>query len=276
MNHTSDDTPGIDLNECMDVCRRAARAGAEVVQSWIGHFRARRKGAAKDLVTQADLASQEAIRQVVSEAFPDHALLGEEEGLGHQARRAADFRWIADPLDGTTNYVHGVPHYCVSVALERAGRLLVGVVYDPNRDECYTARAGGGAFCNGRRLACRATTRLDEALAAVGFPHNLRPDSPDLRVFLDVAPRCQSVRRMGSAALNLCYVAAGRFDVFWSFSTKTWDVAAGVLIVREAGGTVTAPTGGELKLETGQLLTAATAALHGEMLTCVRRATGGG
>jgi myo-inositol-1(or 4)-monophosphatase len=242
------------------------------------------------LVTQADFASQEVVRKTVLAAFPDHSLLGEESepvcgadcgagvspvgacGAGVSPAYAAgtaapqsEYRWIVDPLDGTTNYVHGVPHYCVSLALERAGRLLVGAVYDPNLDECFTAIDGRGAWLNGQPIHVSGVTALSESLAAVGFAPNAPLDVPDVQMFLAMLPHCQAIRRTGSTALNLCYLAAGRFDLYWSYSAHIWDVAAGVLLVREAGGSVTSPTGGEFVLEDAHYLAAATPELHARL-----------
>ena len=162
---------------------------------------------------------------------------------GQPATARAEYRWIVDPLDGTTNFVHGVPHYCVSLALERNGELLVGAVYDPLLEECFTAAAGQGAWLNGRPIHTSQVSLLSEALAAVGFPPKVTRDSPDLLLFLEMVCRCQAIRRTGSSALNLCYLAAGRFDLYWSYSTNIWDVAAGVLILREAGGHDNIPRG---------------------------------
>jgi len=255
------------------VCEEAVRAGGAVVLDWVGRVEVRMKGPA-DLVTQADLASQEAVRRTVLGAFPDHCLLGEEDAPAQSPPRRAEYRWIVDPLDGTTNYVHRVPHYAVSLALERQGALLVGAVYDPNRDECFTAVAGQGARLNGRPIRTSATGTLAESLAVVGFPPGVRPDSPDLLVFQKAVHRCQSILRTGSSSLNLCYLAAGRFDAHWSFGTKVWDVAAGVLIVREAGGVVTAPDGGPFVLEDGHLLAAANPQLHGQVREVVASGLG--
>jgi myo-inositol-1(or 4)-monophosphatase len=246
------------------VCDSAVRAGGQVVQDWAGRFDVRKKGPA-DLVTQADLASQEVVRKTVLGAFPDHCLLGEESEPGARTSERAEYRWIVDPLDGTTNYVHGVPHYCVSLALERNGRLLVGAVYDPVLDECFSAVDGGGARLNGQPIRVSGVSQASEALAAVGFPYNVQSDAPDLRLFMEMLPRCQAIRRTGSSALNLCYLAAGRFDLYWSYSTHVWDVAAGVLIVREAGGIVTSPDGGEFMLEKASFLAAATPELHASL-----------
>ena len=253
------------------ICEKAARAGGAVVQNWVERFDVQEKGPA-DLVTQADLASQEAIRDVVLGTFPDHSLLGEEDQPRQRPADRTEYRWIADPLDGTTNFVHGVPHYSVSLALERNGELITGVVYDPVHDACFAATAGQGARLNDRPIRTSNVEELSGALACVGFPPRAEKDSPDALVFLESLGSCQAARRTGSAALNLCYVAAGRFDVYWSYSTKVWDIAAGVLIVREAGGTVTAPDGGALMLESGHFLAAANGPLHAELRAMVGRA----
>jgi myo-inositol-1(or 4)-monophosphatase len=254
-----------DFDDYMRVCEAAVRAGGRVVQDWAGRFEVHKKGPA-DLVTQADFASQEIVRKTVLGAFPNHSLLGEESEPNQSPAARTEYRWIVDPLDGTTNYVHAVPHYCVSLALERNGRPLVGAVYDPVLDECFTAIEGRGARLNRRPIRVSGVTALSEGLAAVGFPPNVPPDAPDLQVFLKMLPRCQAIRRTGSSALNLCYVAAGRFDLYWAYATRIWDVAAGVLIVREAGGRVTSPDGGEFVLEDACFLAAATPELHARLL----------
>lgn len=243
------------LDDYLCVCEEAARTGGRIVQDWVGKFDVRKKGPA-DLVTQADFASQEAVRHAVLGAFPEHSLLGEETSPDQAAVRT-EYRWIVDPLDGTTNFVHGVPHYCISLALERNGVLQVGAVYDPVMDECFSAAAGQGARLNGQPIRTSEVTDIAEALAAVGFPPKIEADAPDLLVFTKMLNRCQAIRRTGSSALNLCYLAAGRYDMYWSYATKIWDVAAGVLIVREAGGAVTSPTGGEFILEEASFLAAA-------------------
>ncbi len=258
------------MSDYIEICERAVRAGGAVVQQWVDRFEAREKGPA-DLVTEADFASQEAIRQTILAKFPDHQFLGEEDSRPAPTG-SSGFRWIADPLDGTTNYVHRVPHYSVSLALEHDGELLAGAVFNPVDNECFTAAQGQGARLEGRPIHASQVKHLPGALAAVGFPPNARADAPDVRVFLAALERCQAIRRTGSAALNLCYLAAGRFDVFWSFSTKVWDMAAGTLIIREAGGTVTGPDGGPLVLDSGQFLAAANPQLHAELAEMVRQA----
>ncbi len=251
----------------MEICEEAVRRTGRLLLERLGKVTAREKGPA-DLVTEADFAAQEMVRQTVLEAFPDHVLIAEEDpaALSKAGRRAAGekplYRWIVDPLDGTTNYVHQVPHFSVSLALEHDGQILVGAVHDPSADECFTAVAGEGAWLNGRRIQTSRVTELANALCAIGFPAATRHDSPELLLFLEGLDRIQAFRRTGSASLNLCYVACGRYDVAWSFSTKIWDIAAGTLLIREAGGLVTSPDGGDLILEEGRFLAAANERLH--------------
>ena len=259
------------IDEYGKICEKAVRAGGEAVQSWVGRFEVRKKGPA-DLVTQADLASQEAIRRVVLGAFPDHSLLGEEDDPLNLGDNRSAYRWIADPLDGTTNFVHGVPHYCVSLALERRGEPLVGAVYNPVNGECFTAAAGQGAWLNGKPIHTSQITETSEALAVMSFPPQVKPDSPDFLIFLEAVFCCQAMRRSGSAALNLSYLAAGRYDVLWSFGTKIWDVAAGVLLVREAGGAVCSSNGTDYRLSDGPLFAAANPQLLAQIRAIAEKA----
>ena len=220
------------MPDYLTLCERAARAGGQALVSWRGRFGVREKGP-KDLVTEADLASQEAVRQIVLSACPDHAFLSEED---HGAPLAGDCCWIVDPLDGTTNYVHGVPHYCVSVALAHHGRVVVGAVYDPVADDCYLAERGKGARLNGRAIHTSRVASLSQAVVAASFSAHIEFPSQEIDQFVEALLACQAVRRTGSAALNLCYVACGRLDGFWELKLKPWDTAAGALIVTEAGG----------------------------------------
>jgi myo-inositol-1(or 4)-monophosphatase len=268
------------MSEFLTVCERAARAGGAALLDWRGRFDVREKGPA-DLVTQADVASQEAIRRIVLGAFPSHGFLGEENPS--DADPDAEYLWIVDPLDGTTNYVHDLPSYAVSVALRHrprgvaapaatgatvsADRLLAGVVFDPVANECFTAAAGAGAYLNGRPIRVSAIAALSQALVAASFPARVDRDSPEIVDLLNLLPHCQAFRRMGSAALNLCYLAAGRLDAYWSTSTKVWDIAAGVLIVREAGGIVAAPGGGPLDLDRAQFAAQFAAAANATLLS---------
>jgi len=236
-------------SDTLAVCERAARAGGDVLRSWTGRFAVMQKSA-RDFVTEADFASQREIRRIVAEAFPDHGFVGEEADAGAGQPPAGapghageGLRWIVDPLDGTTNYVHGFPAYCVSVALADGDDVLVGAIYDPLRDECFTARRGGGAFLDGTRLHTPRVTALVDAVAAVSLPPRVTAASPALADFINVVPHVQTVRRTGSTALNLAWLACGRLHAFWARQIACWDMAAGLLIVREADGVVS-PFGG--------------------------------
>jgi myo-inositol-1(or 4)-monophosphatase len=261
-----------EITKYQTVCEQAVRAAGAMLVERMGRVKVREKGPA-DLVTEADLASQEMVRQTILQAFPDHTVLG-EEGPPDAAPRGA-YRWILDPLDGTTNYVHNLPFFAVSLALERDHELLVGAIYNPVSQECFTAAAGQGAFLNGQRIATSDIGDLSQAVASAGLPALVQRNSPDLEVFIEASQVCQSIRRSGSASLNLAYVACGRMDVFWSFSTKVWDVAAGALLVREAGGTISSPDGTPYHLQDGRFLAAASPQLHAEFCQLIRRATAG-
>ncbi|MEY3205343.1 MAG: hypothetical protein RLZZ21_1674 [Planctomycetota bacterium] len=223
------------------VCVEAARAGGRVLREWRGRFAVSRKGP-RDFVTEADYAAQREIRRIVAAAFPAHGFVGEEAeagggqpASGEPGHSGRGLRWIVDPLDGTSNYVHDFPAYCVSIALADGDELLVGAIYDPLRDECFTARTGGGAFLDERPLRVPDVTDPAEVMAAVSFPPHVQADSPAVADFLAVLPHVHTVRRTGSTALNLAYVACGRLHAFWVRRISCWDVAAGLLIAREAG-----------------------------------------
>jgi myo-inositol-1(or 4)-monophosphatase len=248
------------------VCEDSARAGAEALLAWKGRFKVREKGPA-DLVTEADLASQEAVRGTILGSFPDHDVLGEED-TGPSIRKSA-YRWIVDPLDGTTNYVHGVPQYAVSVALEHDGQLLVGTVYDPSTDECFTAVRGEGARLNGERFSASDASEISQALVAVSFPAQVERGSRPMVDFENVVVRCRAVRRSGSAALNLAYVACGRYDAYFARETKAWDVAAGALLISEAGGIITGIDGRPFSLERPKFIAAGSTKLHAEIFGLV-------
>jgi len=251
--------------QLLRICEAAARAGGNQLREWRGRFQTREKGVA-DLVTDADIASQKAVQSVVAAHYPGHGFLGEEQGGDPSTYLPDQLVWIADPLDGTTNYVHGYPNYAVSVAVARGSKVLAGVIYDPNRDECFAAATGAGAWCNGNRLKVSATTRVSSALLAVSLPARVARNSPDLLDFIEVVQVCQAVRRSGSAALNLAHVASGALDAFWATHIHPWDVAAGVLLVQEAGGIVTARDGGEFDLWNPHFVVSADRQLHEELL----------
>src|SRR3954465_860909 len=192
-----------------------------------------------DLVTEADLAAERFIIERIKSHYPRHAILAEEaEASGIKHEGSGEFKWIIDPLDGTTNYAHGYPAFCVSVALERAGRIELGVIYDPLRDETFAAERGLGATLNGRRIRVSEVEELNNAMLCTGFPYNVREMEDFARHFYNFIMHAQAVRRDGSAALDLAYVACGRFDGFWEEGLRPWDVAAGVLLIAEAGGRV--------------------------------------
>jgi myo-inositol-1(or 4)-monophosphatase len=206
-------------------------------------FRIDKKGSI-DLVTEIDLACERMCREILAERFPDHGILAEELGGGSAGEESSRFRWVFDPLDGTTNYAHGLPIYCSSLALEIDGRAEVGAIYDPTRKELFTSERGEGAYLNGRALRVSGTETLLDSLLVTGFPYSVHEENRDLvELFGFFLGRARAVRRLGSAALDLCYVAAGRFEAFWEQHLKPWDVAAGALIVEEAGGRVTGMDG---------------------------------
>jgi myo-inositol-1(or 4)-monophosphatase len=255
------------------VCTAAARAGGAVLREWVGRFGVTNKGP-RDLVTEADVAAQREIRRVVLAAFPDHGFVGEEAeaGAGQPASGAAGHsgagtRWIVDPLDGTTNYVHGYPAWCVSIALATDTGLEVAAILDPVRDECFTASRGGGAFLDGRPIRVARVAALEDALVAVSFPPQVTADSPAVADFLAVVPRAHSIRRSGSTALNLAYVACGRLHAFWARRIACWDAAAGLLIAREAGAVVEpfATVAAEVPLDDPAFIVASTPAVLAEL-----------
>lgn len=258
------------MTDYMGVCRRAAYAGGQVLREMRYQVSGRRKGP-KDLVTEADFASQAAVRRVISEAFPDHDFLGEEddgwERHGSQSTALANrYCWIVDPLDGTLNYVRQLPNYSVSVALRRGDEILVGTVYDPVLDECFTAELGHGAFLNETPIRTSSCHQLEHALVAASLPSVIDRESPEVTRFLEVMYAAQAIRRLGSAALNLCYLASGRLDAYWATCVKIWDISAGQLIVREAGGALTRPDGSPFDLDQPQFAASATPQLHEQLL----------
>ena len=229
-------------------------------------FRIDKKGT-RDLVTEIDLACERMCRTVIGERFPGHDVLAEEQG-GHDGPPAS-CRWVFDPLDGTTNFVHGLPVFCASLALEVEGEAVAAAIFDPSRAELFTAERGAGAYLNGRALRVSETSRLIDALLVTGFPYDLQRDRRELMALFDAfLAQAQAVRRLGSAALDLCYVAAGRFDGFWERRLWPWDVAAGGLILREAGGRVSMMDGGPYHSAVGQIL-ATNGPIHDPMLAVI-------
>jgi myo-inositol-1(or 4)-monophosphatase len=245
------------------------KAGAIQMTRRATGFRIDKKGAI-DLVTEVDLECERMFRAVITDRFPRHDILAEELGATTRAQAPSQFRWVFDPLDGTTNYAHGLPIFCSALALEIDGRAAVAAIYDPTRNELFTAERGEGARLNGERLAVSSTRSVLDALLVTGFPYDVHHRFPDLvALFGEFLGRARAVRRLGSAALDLCYVAAGRFDGFWEQHLKPWDVSAGALIIEEAGGRITGIDGGAFDSATGHLI-AANDQLHAQMLGVVR------
>src|SRR3954462_8077917 len=204
-----------------------------------------------DLVTEADKAAEKLITDRVRKEFPGHGLFGEE---GARRNLESDYRWYIDPLDGTTNFAHGFPVFCVSLGLEFKGERIAGVLYDPTRDELFAAEKGSGAFLNGERMQVSKVDNLAECLTGTGFPSHKRHKNPNINFYHVITLRTHGVRRAGSAALDLANVASGRVDAFWEFNLNPWDTAAGVLLVQEAGGRVTDMNGGPWQVNSRETL----------------------
>ncbi len=218
-----------------------------------------------DIVTESDLASERLIIEHIRSYYPRHAILSEEAGASTHDAGDGEFKWIVDPLDGTTNYAHGYPCFCVSIALERAGKVILGAVYDPMRDEMFAAERGAGATLNGRRIRISETDDLNRALLCTGFPYDVRERDEFVRHFSNFIMHAQAVRRDGAAALDLAYVACGRFEGFWEEGLRPWDVAAGKLLVEEAGGRVTRNDGTPFDIYTPPVL-ASNGLVHEQMM----------
>lgn len=252
----------MDRHDFLKVGIEAARIGGQILQDWSTRFTPREKSPA-NLVTEADLASEKAIYEHIVANFPDHRFLG-EEGL-NKDDSDSPYRWIIDPLDGTSNYVHKFPYYAVSIGLECDDELITGVILDPNRDEVFTAIRGEGAYLNDSKIEVSVRDQLSAAMCMASLPVKTDRNNIAVRRFLDVLEVAQTVQRTGSAALNLCGVASGRIDAFWSTSLKPWDMAAGVLIAEEAGGQVTTCAGTTFSVHQPDLLASNGTILHAEL-----------
>ena len=253
-----------DLTEFSSISESAARAGGQKLVEWLGRIKVEEKGPG-DLVTQADFESQKVIRDVLLARFPNHSFLGEEEDGSLSSLDTNGFCWIVDPLDGTTNYVHQLRSFSVSVALAFKGELIAGCVFDPVLDECYVAAKGMGARLNREPIGTSQCTEVEKSLLVCSFTSRVPPDHPEVRRFLQVMHRAGSVRRLGSAALNFCYVGCGRLDGYWATSLRIWDIAAGVLILEEAGGVVEHIDGGQRKLSDPRFLATANETLQAKL-----------
>ena len=258
------------MNRLLNFAIQTARDAGSLLLRYLGSAQVTNKGAI-DLVTEADVAAEELIIERIRSHYPQHGILAEESGEAALVGPVrSEWKWIVDPLDGTTNYAHGYPCFCVSIAVERAGSLEIGVIYDPLRDEMFAAERGQGATLNDRSIRVSAVEELDRAMVCTGFPYNVRERPDFARDFANFTMKAQAVRRDGSAAIDLAYVACGRFDGFWEDGLNPWDVAAGVLLIKEAGGCVTDFRNGPLDIYTKKVL-ASNGLVHNAMLRVLER-----
>lgn len=257
------------MKEISEFARSLAReAGSLLREKLTGQNAVYYKGDI-DLVTEADKMSEELILERIARRYPEHGVLSEESA---EKNKRAAMRWIVDPLDGTTNFAHGFPFFCVSLALEREGTVEMGVVYDPLRDELFWARRGEGAYLNGKKLSVSSVATLSASLLATGFPYDIRVSKDNnLNFFAALIVQAQAIRRPGAAALDLAYLAAGRLDGFWELKLKPWDTAAGCLLVSEAGGVVSDLRGEKWEL-TAPGLIGSNGWIHGQMLEVIEKA----
>ena len=246
----------------------AAKKAGLLLKSRLGQKRRVKYKGPVNLVTEMDLLAEKVIVSEIRKHWPDHSLLAEEKT---DLQGDSPYRWVIDPLDGTTNYAHGFPVFSVSIALQMEEKVVLGVVYDPTRDDLFVGKKGEGARLNGRKIHVSSTPKLSESLLATGFPYDLRENAADnFDHFRNFALHAHAVRRAGSAALDLCYVAAGRFDGFWEMRLGPWDMAAGSLMVREAGGKTTDFLGNPLGLD-GRHVLASNGKIHREMIKLLKR-----
>ncbi len=251
------------MSDFMTVARNAAYSAGKILKDNIAGTRQIIHKGEINLVTEMDMRSERAVVEILHSFFPDHGIIAEEET---NIQNGSAFTWIIDPLDGTTNYAHGYPCFSVSIALQREGEVILGVVYDPMRDELFSAQKGRGAELNGRLIKVSSVDRLLLSLLATGFPYDRKTsEKNNLKYFRELLMASQEVRRDGSAALDLCSVACGRFDGFWELKLKPWDVAAGSVIVREAGGVISNFSGSSFSLHEEEIL-ASNGKIHGQML----------
>lgn len=241
----------------VNIAVRAARSAGNIMVRYLDRLdslRVETKGR-NDFVSEVDRRAEEEIVRMLRRAYPDHAVVGEEYGSDQGASNDAEYEWIIDPLDGTTNFLHGIPHFAISIGLRYRGRLEAGVIYDPVRQELFTAHRGGGAQLDGRRIRVAQRRDMVGALIGTGFPFRHEQHFPAyLKMFAAVSEKAGDLRRAGSAALDLAYVAAGRLDGYWELGLQPWDMAAGALLVKEAGGIVGDVRGGEEYLRSGHIV----------------------
>lgn len=248
----------------------AARKAGLVLKENLGKVNRIEFKGAVDIVTEMDKRSEALIKEEITKTFPDHGILAEESD---ELKTTSGFRWVIDPLDGTTNYAHGFPFFCVSIGFEEKGEVVLGVVYDPMLDELFVAEKGKGAYLNGSRIQVSKVESLDRSLLATGFPYDLRTSKENNLDFFSIfSLKAQAIRRAGSAALDLSYIASGRFDGYWELKLKPWDVAAGSLIVKEAGGVITDFRGNPYSIYSLECL-ATNGLIHNDMMEILSRRT---
>lgn len=245
------------MHPALNILIKAARRASQIINRAsldLGHLQVATKRQS-DFVTEVDKAAEAAIIEVLCEAYPDYGILAEESGQTAGQAAGSEYQWIIDPLDGTTNFIHGFPQYAISIALSFRGQITQSVVYDTVHNELFVASKGGGAFLNDRRIRVSKCLRLEDALLGTGFPYRAY-DHIDayLAIFKDFAKRTAGIRRPGAASLDLAYVACGRFDGFWEFGLSPWDIAGGALLISEAGGLIGDLAGNETYLQTGNVV----------------------
>jgi myo-inositol-1(or 4)-monophosphatase len=259
----------IDYSKRLQIAKQAAlEAGRYILKSMPEKHQIDKKGTV-NLVTETDRGAENIIHKIITTAFPEDRFIAEE---GSTNTGQSGLVWYVDPLDGTTNFAHRLPHYCVSIGLVESGSPVVGCVYNPNLDECFTAARGQGAFLNDKPIHVSQIDNLTDSLLATGFPYDLRDSSEDNLVnFALFYKKCQAVRRAGAAALDLAYVACGRFDGFWEFKLQGWDIAAGIILVWEAGGAVSNFSGNAVEMTKGEVL-ASNGIIHPKMVETLKLA----
>jgi len=246
----------------------ARKAGALLMEFYARGVKTEYKGSGTvDVVTEADRASEKLIVESLRAAFPDHGIVGEE---GSRSQAAGEFIWYVDPLDGTTNFAHGFPIFCVSMGLARNNEVIAGVVFDPTRNELFAAEGGGGATLNGKKIRVSAASTLGESLLGTGFPSKKRHLNPNIYFYHHLTMKTHGIRRAGSAALDLSCVASGRYDGFWEFNLNPWDTSAGVLLVQEAGGKLTHVDGSKFDVAASRDVLATNSLIHDELLSEMR------
>lgn len=254
----------------LDVAVQAAKEAGRFLKASVGKVTSieTKKGNVRDLVSEIDKASEAMIISIIKERYPHHSILAEESG---GSKQSAEYTWVIDPLDGTVNFLHGVPVFSVTIGVEYRGEIVAGVTYDPNLNELFTAEKGSGAFLNGNRIEVSTAAELINSLLVTGFPYDIAKN-PDHAVehFVNFLMTGQGLRRLGSAALDLCYIAAGRFDGYWEVSLNPWDMAAGMVLVQEAGGKVTDLMGGVPSIYKRQIV-ASNGRIHDKMLQVLRQ-----